>query len=276
MTNVGAMILRDIPPSEVVAHAQAIQGGFDELWVVEDLPFAGGISQAAAVLANTESVIVGHGIAPAPFRNPAALAMEWATLSELFPERVACGIGHGVQSWMAQIGERVRSPLRLLEETIVAVTGLLRGESVTMDGTYVQLADITLKFPPAHVPVVSAGVVGPKSLALSGQVAGGTIMSEGHGPAEIAAALELIGPVEDHHLTLFAGFYCGDPSGLGEANPDAPVGWDAVADTPEAVGAKLQTTIDAGVDSLILVPFGADPQTQLQLAASEIVPLLRR
>jgi 5,10-methylenetetrahydromethanopterin reductase len=88
-------------------HARLIQKGFDELWVVEDLPFAGGISQVAAVLDATTDVIVGHCVAPAPFRKPVALAMEWATLAALHPGRFAACIGHGIQPWMGQIGGRV-------------------------------------------------------------------------------------------------------------------------------------------------------------------------
>jgi hypothetical protein len=37
-TIIGAMIRRDIPPRDVPEHARRIKTGFDELWVVEDLP----------------------------------------------------------------------------------------------------------------------------------------------------------------------------------------------------------------------------------------------
>ena len=121
MTTVGAVIRRDIPPSKVIEHARSVQHGFDELWVIEDLPFAGGISQAAAVLGATDTVSVGHGIAPAPFRNPAALAMEWATLAGMFPGRLIGGLGHGVQEWMGQIGDRVASPLTLTSFKLLQV-----------------------------------------------------------------------------------------------------------------------------------------------------------
>jgi len=93
VTSIGAMIRREIAPEDEVAHAQFLAERFDEIWIVEDLPFAGGISQLAMVLAATEDVVVGHGIAPAPFRNPAALAMEWGTLERMFPGRVRCGLG---------------------------------------------------------------------------------------------------------------------------------------------------------------------------------------
>jgi alkanesulfonate monooxygenase SsuD/methylene tetrahydromethanopterin reductase-like flavin-dependent oxidoreductase (luciferase family) len=284
MTSIGAVIRRDIPPSRVIDHARAVQDGFDELWVIEDLPFAGGISQAAAVLAATDGIAVGHGIAPAPFRNPAALAMEWATLAGFFPGRFIAGIGHGVQEWMGQIGDRVASPLALLEETTLAVRRLLAGGSVTVNGPYVQLDGVQLEYPPQQVPRVLAGVRGPKSLQLSGAVADGTVLPEGWGPADIVRARRLIdhgreqaGRTDTHHLTVFAGFYAGPMAGIAGENPDASAefDWDAVSEDIDEVAAQLQTLIDAGADSVALLPFGQDTTAQLQLATAEIVPKLR-
>jgi 5,10-methylenetetrahydromethanopterin reductase len=282
-TSIGAMIRRIVPPTEVIEHALAIQDGYDELWVVEDLPFAGGISQLTAVLAATDRVAVGHGIAPAPFRNAAALAMEWAALAEFFPGRVIGGIGHGVQSWMEQVGDRVSSPLTLLEETTSAVRRLLAGESVTVAGRYVQLDDVQLEFPPQQPPPVLAGVTGPKSLVLAGAVADGTILSEGHGPAEIERARQLTGQgateagrTPPHHLTVFVGFHIGDPNELSYPYGDEPQGWIASGTEPAIVAAQLQTLIDAGADSVVLVPFSDGLTGQLQLAAAEVVPNLVR
>ena len=285
MTTLGAVIRRDIPPAKVIEHVRSVQAGFEELWIIEDLPFAGGISQLAAVLAATDSVAVGHGIAPAPFRNPAALAMEWATLAEIFPGRVIGGLGHGVQEWMGQIGDRVNSPLTLLEETIVAVRRLLAGELVDMAGRYVQLDGVRLEYSPRQVPMVLAGVRGPKSLQLSGAVADGTVLPEGWGPDDILKARRhieegrtMVGRTDHHHITVFAGFYAGPMAGIAGDNPDAAVeyDWDAVSEDVDEVTAKLQTLIDAGVDSIALLPFGQDVTEQLQLAASQIVPQLAR
>lgn len=283
------MLRRDVAPSELRSHAEAVAPGFDELWIVEDLPFAGGISQATAVLEATAGIgggagpVIGHGIAPAPFRNPAALAMEWATLAEMYPGRVAAGVGHGVPSWMSQIGEGVASPLTLIEETIEAVQRLLAGERLNVDGRYVSIEDVELVFPPSEPPVVSAGVMGPKSLELSGRVAGGTVLPEGRTPADITAARATIDRgraaarrTDPHRLTVFTGFYCGPLAELGPPPPDAPSGWAAVAETPAESAEQLQTILDAGVDSLVLVPFGDDAQSQLCFAAADIVPLLVR
>lgn len=283
------MLRRDVPPAEVRDHARAVASGFDELWVVEDLGYAGGVSQVAAVLEATSGVdgeagpVIGHGIAPAPFRNVAALAMEWATLAAMHPGRLAAGVGHGLPGWMAQIGASVPSPLTLLAETIEIVQQLLAGERVRYSGRYLSLEDVALQFPPDIPPLVSAGVMGPRSLELAGRVAGGTVLPEGRSPDDIVEARAAIerGRVRRpsaprHRLSVFTGFYCGDLAELGPPPPDAPAGWAAIAETPDACAEDLQRILDAGVDSLILVPFGADAEQQLRHAAADIVPLLRR
>jgi alkanesulfonate monooxygenase SsuD/methylene tetrahydromethanopterin reductase-like flavin-dependent oxidoreductase (luciferase family) len=186
---------------------------------------------------------------------------------------------------MGQIGDRVASPLTLLEETTIAVRRLLDGEMVSVAGRYVQLDNVKLEYPPQQVPKVLAGVTGPKSLLLAGRVANGTVLPEGYGPTEIAKARELTNQgrqqadrADPHHLTVFAGFYAGPMTGISGDNPDASVGfdWGAVSEDTAEVTAKLQTLIDAGADSVVLLPFGQDVTTQLQLAAAEIVPKLVR
>jgi len=282
------MLRRDVPPASLCDHARAVAPGFDELWIVEDLRYAGGISQATAVLEATagnggRGPVIGHGIAPAPFRNPVALAMEWATLAEIYPGRLTVGVGHGVPSWMTQIGERVASPLTLLEETIDVVQRLLSGQRVTIDGRYVSIDDIELMFPPTLPPVVAAGVMGPRSLELSGRVAGGTVLPEGRTPDDVREARAIIdngrsavGRSDQHRLTVFVGFYCGPLDQLGPPPPDAPPGWAAVAETAPECAAQLQLMVDAGVDAMVLVPFGDDVEGQLRMASADLVPLLDR
>ncbi len=283
-TRVGTMLRRDVPPAQLLEHAARHAGSFDELWVVEDLPYAGGISQAASVLAQNPDVIVGHGIAPAPFRNAAALAMEWATLAEMFPGRFLAGLGHGVHHWMTSIGARAPSPLRRLREFTVAVSALLAGGTVSTSGDYVQLDDITLEFPPAVPPPLLLGVSGPKSLQLSGELAAGSVLSEAHGPEEVAAARRhfAIGAersgrdLAHHQLTVYAGCHLGTPAEMAPRNPDAPVGWEAVSDDPATVASTLQELVDTDLTSLVVVPMALDVDRQLDRIVDEVLPQLRR
>ena len=255
----------------------------DELWIVEDLNYPGGVAQLTAVLeatADAGAPIIGHGVAPAPFRNPAALAMEWATLARMYPGRLHAGIGHGLPRWMEQVGEQVASPLTLLRETIESTRQILRGGAVTYTGRYVNVHDVELVFPPEDVPPVLAGVTGPKSLALSGAVADGTVLAEGFDANSIEMVRDRIaegrsepGAPAEHRLTVYCGFFLGDESTLPPPPTDGvPDGWAAVTDDPHHMVELLQPVCDV-VDSLVLIPFGETIE-QLHRFHDEVRPHL--
>src|SRR5262249_12427843 len=143
-------------------------------------------SATAVALATTTTMKIGIGIMPAVARNAAFSAMEIATLARIYPGRVLAGFGHGVANWMRQIGAFPTSQLGALEEVTSAVRMLLRGETVTMHGSHVNIENVKLVHPPVHVPPVSLGVRGEKSLMLAGRVADGTIIPEVSAPAYVA------------------------------------------------------------------------------------------
>ena len=183
------MLPPDVPAPLVTDVARRLEaGGADELWVIEDCFYTAGPSLSAAALAVTERLTVGLGIVPAVARTAAVTAMEIATLCALAPGRLLPGIGHGVQDWMGQMGVRPKSPLTALEEVTVAVTRLLAGESVSMDGKTVLLDNVRLDAPPAEAPPILLGVRGPKSMALAGRVGGGVVLAEPASPSYVRAA----------------------------------------------------------------------------------------
>ncbi len=183
------MLPREVPPTDVVRVARACEdAGFDEVWVVEDCFFTGGTTAAALALAGTSTITVGIGILPAVVRNPAFAAMELATLAGAFPGRVHAGIGHGVASWMHQVGAAPASWITSIRETTDAVRDLLHGRTVTTSGDYVRLDGVALEFPPQQPPLVSLGVRGPRSVAVAGAHADGLVLAEPVPPAYVASA----------------------------------------------------------------------------------------
>ncbi len=185
----GVCFDRTFPPSAIVEFTERLEsGGLDQLWVIEDCFYTTAIALAATALAHSHRLGIGLGILPAVARNPAITAMEIATLANLGPGRVLAGIGHGVQSWMEQMGARTASPLTTLDEVITVVRRLLRGETVTFRGKEVHLESVALDQPPATLPPVLAGVRGPKSMALAGRIADGVVLAEGAGAAYVALA----------------------------------------------------------------------------------------
>ncbi|GAA2851877.1 LLM class flavin-dependent oxidoreductase [Streptosporangium fragile] len=274
----GVMFDRDLPPESLIPFCRHLDATeVEDVWVVEDLGWTGGISSAATALAVTERLRVGIGIAPAPLRNPALLAMEFGNLARVHPHRLAAGIGHGVQDWMRRAGALPPSPLALLEETISAVRGLLRGETVTLRGRAVHLDGISLVHPPADPPPVLAGVVRPRSLELSGRVAQGTILPEGVGPDRIRDARKVIGE-DGHELVVFTNLYLGeDPSvgaalaaGTAEFLGISPEQITQAVGTPEAAADVVRSLWEAGADTVAVRPFGPDPLPQVDLLLAEL------
>jgi alkanesulfonate monooxygenase SsuD/methylene tetrahydromethanopterin reductase-like flavin-dependent oxidoreductase (luciferase family) len=282
---IGVMYDRSWDPAGLPAFAREVEVlGVDDLWVVEDLGWNGGISAAAVALGATERLRVGLGIAPAPLRSPALLAMEIATLARVFPGRLVAGIGHGVREWMRQVGVAPRSPLALLEETLTAVRGLLRGERVTLEGRELRLDGVELVHPPepGAVPPVLAGVVWPKSLELAGRAAQGTLVAEGHGPADlhaVRAAAERGGAGAEHTLTVFTFVGVGDAaaSALREAVAGHArwlgrdvFGTFAAGGTAQEVAASIRALGDAGAQTVVLRLCGPEPVAQLREVLAQL------
>jgi 5,10-methylenetetrahydromethanopterin reductase len=202
---IGMCFPRTFPPSLVAEFARKLdEGGADQLWIIEDCFYTAGVSLAAAALSVTERLRVGLGILPTVARNPAVTAMEIATLSGLGPGRVIPGLGHGVQSWMAQMGAKTPSPLTTLDEVMTAVRRLLAGETVTVHGSHVHLDEVALDQPPAEPPPLLAGVMGPKSMSLAGRIADGVVLAEPAGPSTVRWALDRAGRPDDFHVAVFA------------------------------------------------------------------------
>ena len=175
---IGVVLGSHMPPEQIVATARrAEELGYGELWFSEDCFFTGAFAGIAAALSATRELPVGLGIASAVTRHPALLAMECATLSRIFPGRFLPGVGLGVPFWLDQLGIRPRSPLTALRECVTGLRRLLDGETVTEQGRLFTFADVVLTHKPEERLPIYTGLVGPKGLQLSGELADGTILS---------------------------------------------------------------------------------------------------
>lgn len=265
----------------------ADDAGVDEFWVWEDCFKESGVAAAAAALASTTRIAVGIGLMPTPLRNVALTAMEVSTLDRMFPHRFIPGIGHGVQSWMDQVGARADSPLTLLREQLAALRALLDGQRLNVRGRYVQLDDVALDWPPRRRVPVMAGAQGPKSLLLSGSMADGTILPAGttaqrlrEAKAQIDEGRRRVGREDHHVVTVFV------PAATGSGAQDRldacqarwgfnGPGW-GVAGAAEEVAEALTPWVQAGADALALQPTDDDPDPdQFMTFVAEVATLLR-
>lgn len=299
MTAIGAA-LPHVPHRELVAHGRELDAlGFDELWLVEDCFQYGGVSSAAAILASTERIGVGVGLFPVAVRNPAILAMELATIAELYPGRMTAGVGHGVEAWMRQIDARPANRLVALQELLIVVRRLLAGETVTFQGRWAKLDDVVLDQPPAVPPPLVVGTTGERGIAIAAEHSDGLLLPEGSGAAAVRWARELLGP--DRRLVVYSWMRIEDSSAQAlDALAPSIASWEqagsypqllelvrgepgydgslapvvSVAGPAEACAAGVRRLVEAGADAVVVSPVGDDPLAQLQRFAAEVLPLL--
>jgi 5,10-methylenetetrahydromethanopterin reductase len=129
---------------------------------------------------------------PATVYNPLFVAMEITTLARAFPNRILPGLGHGVGSWMAQIGAAPKSSLKALGETVISVRQLLSGDAVTMHGDVAYLDNVQMQLIPDDVPPIYVGAMREKTLQLAGRVGDGTILTGMSSPAYVQWAWKYI------------------------------------------------------------------------------------
>jgi alkanesulfonate monooxygenase SsuD/methylene tetrahydromethanopterin reductase-like flavin-dependent oxidoreductase (luciferase family) len=264
---VGAVFRPQTAPERLAAAASAADdAGLDELWLWEDCFLAGGISAAAIALANSETLTVGVGVMPVPMRNVAVTAMEIATLDRAYPGRIRIGLGHGVQDWMAQIGEKVASPMTLLREYVPVLSSLLRGGRVTFDGRYVKLADVGLDWPGRTSIELLIGAERPRTLELSGEIGSGTVITGGTSPDGLREALAHVATgraksdASVAHSTVVY-LICGTgPDAARQAHDEVaywklnPADDRAVYGSPKDIAAGATRWIDAGADTIVFQP----------------------
>jgi alkanesulfonate monooxygenase SsuD/methylene tetrahydromethanopterin reductase-like flavin-dependent oxidoreductase (luciferase family) len=187
---IGIIFHPKFPSNSLAEYAlKAEAAGFDELWLWDDCFLPGAFTSATIALSSTQKIKVGIGLLPVPAYNPLFAAMEITTLTTTFPGRFLPGFGHGVGSWMKQIGSAPKSPLKAMTETVSSVRRLLHGDKVTFHGDWVNLDEVQMTVTPSAVPPLYIGAIREKSLALAGREADGTLLTGMSSPAYIKWAL---------------------------------------------------------------------------------------
>ncbi len=212
MPKIGMIFHPTFPPETLRDFARrAESAGLDELWVWDDCFLPGAFTSAALALSATERLTVGIGLLPATVYNPLFAAMEITTLARAFPGRFIPGFGHGVDSWMHQIGAAPKSSMKTLEETVNAVRVLLSGDRVTVHQNGVDLDAVQMTLFPIQPPPLYIGAMREKSLQLAGRAADGTILTDMSSPAYVrwakthinAGIAERAHPLGDHRIVSY-------------------------------------------------------------------------
>ena len=181
MPRIGLRLDTSVPlkPGELMDLARrAEERGYESVWI----PEGNGrdcTTQLAAIGAVTSRINLGTGILPVFTRTPTLLAMTAGGVDAISQGRFILGLGTGHKNSVEETqGTAFERPVTRLKETIQAIRGLLRGETVDLDGRTFSLKGSSLGFKPyrADMPIYIAAL-GPKMMELAGEVADGALIT---------------------------------------------------------------------------------------------------
>ena len=167
----------DLTLPQYVELAQLAEAqGFDQFWVSSDLFFRSAPVILTAVALNTTRIGIGSCVLNPYTMNPAEIAMLAATLDEASNGRFLLGISAGAAEFLGWIGLRHRKPLGALRESVSAIRRLLNGERAACDGEFLTWsADAYLRFAVKRGIPIYIGGMGPRMLALAGEIGDGAL-----------------------------------------------------------------------------------------------------
>jgi alkanesulfonate monooxygenase SsuD/methylene tetrahydromethanopterin reductase-like flavin-dependent oxidoreductase (luciferase family) len=167
---------REVRWPEYLAMAKAAEEvGFESVWLGDHLLYDGperapweAWTLLSALAAATSTVRLGPLVACAGFHPPAVLAKMASTIDEISQGRFVLGLGSG---WNRREFDAFGIPydkrVSRFEEAFGIISGLLRGERVTLDGTYHRADDVVLLPTPARQTPIMIGSNGRRTLGFT-------------------------------------------------------------------------------------------------------------
>ena len=183
-------------PERTVEIARILDDLGYDLIGIQDHPYQAKHFDALALigflLGRTERIRVFPDIANLPLRPPAILAKQAATLDQLSGGRFELGLGAGA-FWdeVRAMGGPVREPgeaLAALREAATIIRASWGGRPLRHDGEFYQVVGARPGPLPAHEIGLWLGVIGPRAVRLTGEVADGWVPSMAYVPPARAAA----------------------------------------------------------------------------------------
>ncbi len=160
---------QDRPASEnLEAALVADQLGYRELWIGEMATFDA-FAFATAVGRDTKQLSLTIGPLAVSVRTPATMAIGIASVAELTGRPVRLAIGTSSAVVVEEWHGRTRFPsAKWLDESAVALTGLLAGEKVEFSGDVVRTTGYRLRLPApdAHLTIAAFG---PAAVRVAGR-----------------------------------------------------------------------------------------------------------
>lgn len=170
---------------------QAEKIGFDYLWITDHFNNRNVYVSLAIASAYTESIKFGPGVTNPYLVHPVVTAQAVATLNEIAPGRVVCGVGAGDKTTLQMVDLAQEKPLQTIRECVQIIREVTSGENVKMQGKIYNIISMKLNFKMASPIPVFIGAQGPKMLTLAAEIGDGVLINASH-PKDVVRAMTFV------------------------------------------------------------------------------------
>ncbi|MGH7794973.1 MAG: LLM class flavin-dependent oxidoreductase [Candidatus Binatia bacterium] len=260
---------------ELVDYFESLD--IDSLWVSERLVSAGLILEPVTFLSYVAGRLrrmkLGTSTLVLPARHPVILAKELATIDFLSQGRLfpAFGLGGEDSKDLPAVGVSKKERAARADEAIVLMRRLWTEESVTFEGKFFSVQDVTIMPRPWQKDGLPIWIGGRSQAAMrrTGRLGDGWLVSS-VSPAEVEAGIASIRAYaagagrevpQDHYGVMVPFCFATDSDKAlqiagGSIRPrsDLPVAAFTAFGTPDQVRAKVQAYIAAGATKFIMRP----------------------
>ena len=271
--------------------------GWDSLWFSDRItgsPFVLEVMTVmAAVAGRTRKLKFGPSVLAQSLRNPVITAKELATIDLLSGGRLLPAVGLGGEAPLEYeaCGLEKRERAARVEEAVPLMRRLWLEESVTHQGRFYHLRDVSLYPKPVQQPPpIWVGGRSHAALERVGRIGDGWLASN-ITPQEVAQGIPVIQEtaqrlgrkIEDDHYGVLLTFKLTDDGSnaeqllpyLATRRSDVPLEACTAAGSPEYVKGRIEEYLEAGASKFVMRPACPPQETvaQMERFAREVLPV---
>jgi 5,10-methylenetetrahydromethanopterin reductase len=164
---------------------KAEEAGYSHAWFIDSqILWQDCVVYMASALAATDRIVVGTAVTNPYTRHVTTTASAFATLAELYPGRLALGIGRGDSAVRTMGLDPVKTSF--LRESVPVLRDLMAGKTVTINDTEVHLRWVEAD---PGIPIMMSAT-GPRNLRLAGSLADRVMLYVGVEETSVRWAIE--------------------------------------------------------------------------------------
>lgn len=182
---------RDLYWKTTFYSIQAEKIGFDYLWITDHFNNRNVYVSLAIISAYTERIKFGPGVTNPYLVHPVVTAQAVATLNEIAPGRVVCGVGVGDKITLQMVDIEQTKPLATIKESVQIIREISSGKTLEMQGEIFKITGAKLNFRVANTVPIYVGAQGPKMLALAAEIGDGVLINASHSK-DVETAMKFI------------------------------------------------------------------------------------